>query len=95
MSKTSRRVSIILFLALVLSACNLPGSTEEPPSAEVVLTAAAQTVEANLTQSAVQNTATPQVVVPTSTTAPPTVTLAVSPTTGSGASVRRAFLRRY
>jgi hypothetical protein len=86
MSKTSRLVAILLFLALVLSACNLPGGTEEPPSAGAVLTAAAQTVEANLTQSAVLNTATPQVIAPTSTTAPPTITLAVSPTTGSSAS---------
>ncbi len=90
MAKTSRLVTTILFLALILSACNLPPETDEPPSASVVLTAAAQTVEANLTQSAVQNTATPQVVVPTSTTAPPTVTLAVSPTTGSGSTVPTA-----
>jgi len=92
MTKISRLVSTILFLALVLSACNLPGSTQEPerPSAEVVLTAAAQTVEAKLTQAPVQNTATPQVVAPTSTTAPPTVTLAVSPTTGSGGVVPTA-----
>lgn len=92
MTKISRLVSTILFLALVLSACNLPGSTQEPekPSAEVVLTAAAQTVEAKLTQAPVQNTATPQVVAPTNTTAPPTVTLAVSPTTGSGGVVPTA-----
>lgn len=91
MTKTSRLVSTILFLALIMSACNLPGSTQEPerPSAEVVLTAAAQTVEANLTQSAVQNTATVPVV-PTSTTVPPTSTLAVLPTTGSSAPVATA-----
>jgi len=89
MTKTFRLVSTILFLALVLSACNLPGSTQEPerPSAEVVLTAAAQTVEAKLTQAPVQNTATPQVVLPTSTIAAPTVTLAISPTTSSGGGV--------
>ncbi|MGD8406066.1 MAG: NBR1-Ig-like domain-containing protein [Anaerolineales bacterium] len=95
MTKTSRLVSTILFLALVLSACNMPGSTQEPErqSAEVVLTAAAQTVEAKLTQAPVQNTqntATPQVVLPTSTTAPPTVTLAVSPTTSNGGTVPTA-----
>jgi len=89
MTKTFRLVSTILFLALVLSACNLPGSTQEPerPSAEVVLTAAAQTVEAKLTQAPVQSTATPQVVLPTSTIAAPTVTLAISPTTSSGGGV--------
>ena len=93
MTKTSRLISTILFLALVLSACNLPGGTDEPDeaqSASAVLTAAAQTVEANLTQSAIQNTATPQVVVPTSTTAPPTVTLAVIPTSGGGAAAPTA-----
>jgi hypothetical protein len=88
MSKSSRLVSIILFLALLLSACNLPGSTQESDSnsAGAVLTAAAQTVEANLTQAAVQNpTAVP--VIPTSTTAPPTITLAVpSPTSGAPAA---------
>jgi hypothetical protein len=84
MSKSSRLVSIILFLALVLSACNLPGGTQEPDSnsAGAVLTAAAQTVEANLTQAAAQNpTAVP--VLPTSTTAPPTITLAVASSTSS------------
>ena len=85
MSKTSRIVSIIFLVTLVLSACNLPGSSTQEPeqqSAEVVLTAAAQTVEANLTQFAEQATATPQIL-PTSTTAPPTITLAVQPTGGS------------
>lgn len=93
MTKTSRHVSFFLLLTLVLSACNMPGGTEEPPSAGAVLTAAAQTVEANLTnltQSAAQSTATPQVVAPTSTTAPPTVTLAVSPTTGSSVGLPSA-----
>ena len=57
MSKTSRIVSIIFLVTLVLSACNLPGSSTQEPeqqSAEVVLTAAAQTVEANLTKFAEQ-----------------------------------------
>jgi len=79
MSKSTRLVSILLFLALVLSACNLPGNaTEEPDGAQAVLTAAAQTVEANLTQAAVQNPTTQPTfaVVPTSTIAAPTVTLA-------------------
>ncbi len=81
MSKPSRLVSIILFLVLILSACNLPPNTqEETGSASAVLTAAAQTVEVSLTQSAAQNTPT-VAVLPTSTIAPPTVTLAVaSPT---------------
>lgn len=84
MSKSLHLVSIVMFLALILSACNLPGSTQEPESnsAEAVLTAAALTVEANLTEAAVQNPPT-DVVVPTSTTAPPTVTLAVASATSN------------
>ena len=88
MSKSPRLVSLILFFALVLVACNLPGGTQEPEEqgAEAVLTAAALTVEANLTQAAIQGPPTVPVV-PTSTTAPPTVTLAVSsPTTGAPAA---------
>lgn len=83
MPKLFRLASLILCLTLTLGACNLPGSTREPEAqnAEAVLTAAAQTVEANLTQSAIQNTPTVQVA-PTNTTAPPTFTLAVSPTSG-------------
>jgi hypothetical protein len=86
MFKAPKFIFTVLVFMLVLSACNLPGSTQEPekPSAEVVLTAAAQTVEANLTQSALQNTATsPPPAVPTSTTAPPTVTLAVASSTSN------------
>ena len=75
MSKLARLVSITLFLALVLSACNLPSTTQETEGADAVLTAAAQTVEANLTQAAILNPPTVPVI-PTSTTAPPTVTLA-------------------
>jgi hypothetical protein len=58
MSNTSRLVSIVLFLALALSACNLPAKTQEAEGPGAVLTAAAQTVEANLTQLAAQNTPT-------------------------------------
>ena len=84
MSTSFRLVSIILFQALIVTACNLPGSTPEPEnnSAGAVLTAAAQTVEANLTQAAIQNPPTVPVV-PTNTTAPPTVTLAVASSTSS------------
>ena len=84
MTKSSRLVSTFLFLVLVLSACNLPpGGTQEQNgggNASAVLTAAAQTVEASLTETAAQNTPT-VAVIPTSTVAPPTVTLAAaSPT---------------
>ena len=85
MSKMPWLVSIILSFALLSSACNLPASTQEPEGAGAVLTAAAQTVEASLTQSVQQNT--PIVpALPTNTTAAPTVTLAaVSPTSGAPA----------
>jgi hypothetical protein len=84
MPKLSRLVSTILFLVLVLSACNLPpsGTQEENGggNASAILTAAAQTVEASLTQTTAQNTPT-VAVLPTSTIVPPTVTLAAaSPT---------------
>lgn len=86
MSNPSRIVSTFLLMALVLSACNLPpGTQEETGGAGAVLTAAAQTVEVSLTQSAVQNTPTAPAL-PTNTTAPPTLTLAVSPTGGAPAA---------
>jgi predicted small secreted protein len=86
MSNPFRLVSIFLLMALVLSACNLPpGTQEETGGAGAVLTAAAQTVEVSLTQSAAQNTPTVPVL-PTNTTAPPTPTLAVSPTGGAPAA---------
>jgi hypothetical protein len=75
MSTQSRLLSIILFLALALSACNLPASTEEPAGPGAVLTAAAQTVEANLTQLALQSSPTVSVQ-PISATATATATLA-------------------
>jgi hypothetical protein len=59
---TSRRLSLWLFFSIILtlSACNLPrnqASTETSPNA--VFTAAAQTVEAQLTQNALLAPATP------------------------------------
>lgn len=52
MLKAARILSVLLVLILLLSACNLP--SEAPPTEEpnVVLTAAAMTVQAQLTQSA-------------------------------------------
>jgi len=70
-------INVILLLALALSACNLPTNTPPPEGANAILTAAAQTVEANLTQSAILNppTAPPTSTVPAGST--PTLTLAV------------------
>jgi hypothetical protein len=88
MSNPSRLLSIVLFLTLALSACNLPASTQEPEGPGAILTAAAQTVEANLTQLAIQNTPTlsvqltntPAVATATSAVASP---VAASPTGGA------------
>jgi len=82
MSKTTRLVSIFLALVFGISACNFPSSTTPTPTQgpEAVLTAAAQTVEANLTQAAILNPPTVPVI-PSSTAGPPTVTLAISTNT--------------
>jgi hypothetical protein len=87
MSKILRLISLILLLSLALSACNLPGKAQEAEGPGAVLTAAAQTVEANLTQLAAQITPTAPVL-PTDTTAPviATATTAVTfPTSGAPA----------
>jgi len=90
MSKTTQRVSLILLLTFVLSACNLPSKNQEAEGTGAVLTAAAQTVEANLTQLAEQNT--PIVSVPsTNTPSLATATLAVaSPVVASPTSAPAA-----
>lgn len=72
-------LGMFLLLALALPACNLPSKAPPTEGADTVLTAAAQTVEANLTQAAILN---PPTLPPTSpaATPAPTITLAV-PTT--------------
>lgn len=86
MSNPSKLITIVLLLTLFLSACNLPVSTEEPEGPGAILTAAAQTVEANLTQLAIQNTPTVSIQ-PTSTPAVATATSAVlSPAVPSSTS---------
>ena len=65
MHKATRFIPILLALVVVLSACNLPSSNTTPTAeADIVLTAAAQTVEANMTQGAILN---PPTIPPTST----------------------------
>lgn len=65
MNNTTRLVFIFIILILGISACNLPSSAVTPTaSADAVLTSAAQTVEANMTQAAILN---PPTVPPTST----------------------------
>ena len=80
MLKPFKLTSVILLLGLALSACNLPSAKKEETGtngASAVLTAAALTVEANLTQAALQN---PPTAIPTSTTVVPTATLPALPT---------------
>jgi len=81
MSKIAQFVSTILFIVLILSACNLPANSDENTrDADVALTAAAQTIEANLTQAAILN---PPTVPPTQTLSIATSTLAISTSTQS------------
>ncbi len=71
MLRITRLLSFILLTAVVLSACNLPGSSATPtPGPEAIFTVAAQTVQAQLTQSVVLPTSTPAALIPTSTPTP-------------------------
>jgi hypothetical protein len=84
MNKSPRLISIVLALALALSACNLPSNAPETPNAAA--TFVAQTVQAQLTLSApkpVTNTVPAPVI---TTVAPPTVvppTAVIIPTSTS------------
>jgi hypothetical protein len=78
MKKTAWLASVLLSLMVGLSACNLPSNAATPTQeAEAVLTAAAQTVEANMTQSAILN---PPTIPPTSPIGFATSTLAIATT---------------
>ena len=76
MFKTLRIISVLSILTLIISACNLPSNaaTQDPNSPNVVFTAAALTVQANLTQAVPFNT-------PTLPPPPPTNTAVTIPTT--------------
>jgi hypothetical protein len=84
MIKTTRLASIFLVLVVGLSACNLPSNVTPTQGVDVVLTSAAQTVEANMTQAAILN---PPTVPPTSTANFLTTTLAVSTTSVIATSI--------
>jgi hypothetical protein len=72
MFKSPRLFSILLITIVLLSACNFPQATQatEEPGPGAVFTAAAQTVEAQLTQGALINPPTAAPILPTSTLAP-------------------------
>ncbi len=77
-TKTHRVPTFLTFiLALVLAGCNLPSNSTESEGANAVLTAAAQTVEANLTEASVLN---PPTVPPPVTDTPPLTTAIPSAT---------------
>jgi len=77
MIKTAHLASIFLVLVVGISACNLPSNVTPTPGADIVLTSAAQTVEANKTQGAILN---PPTIPPTNTAGFSTSTLAVATT---------------
>ena len=83
MTKKAQLASILLALVVGISACNLPSNTTPTEGANAALTAAAQTVEANMTQAAILNPPTIPVI-PTSTLAISTSTLAVATSTQPG-----------
>jgi len=70
MSKFTRFVTISIISVLVLSACNLPSGGADTPNPNAIFTAAAQTVEAQLTQTVPLATATFPVVQVTNTPVP-------------------------
>ena len=71
--KTYRLLTMILVFVMALSACNLPsaGPTEQPLDPNAVFTAAAQTVEVQLTQNSLLMPTKPAA---TATIPPPEVT---------------------
>ena len=82
------RILVVLLFVVVLSACNLPFSQSTANSPDLIITAAVQTVEAELTQSsldlqttqpAVVVTASPQPAQSTASSFPPTATATVTP----------------
>ncbi|GAB4426427.1 MAG: hypothetical protein Kow002_15730 [Anaerolineales bacterium] len=91
MSHKIKLITMLVVMALLFSACNLPSAGQPAPATEeepdAVFTAAAQTVEAKLTESASVNPPTvpvlPSATQPGPTTAPPTNTVPASTATQS------------
>lgn len=72
MSPFFRLLSFTILAAIVFSACNVPGGNATPtPGPEAIFTKAAQTVQAQLTETAPQATSTPPAITPAATETPP------------------------
>ena len=85
-TKSKRLISILIFAILILSACNLPGTTQEtqpPPDPGRIQTSAAQTIEVELTNAARDDGPTqtqPPEPPPDDATEPPPPTVTLPPT---------------
>jgi hypothetical protein len=71
--------SLALLLLLALAACNLPAQAQPTEDIGAGLTAAAVTIQAQLTAQAPLPTATSAIVIPTNTLPPPTVMVPTNP----------------
>ena len=88
MFKAARAISILTVIILFVSACNLPSNAATPTNeANVVMTAAALTVQAELTQSVPFNTPTLPVAIATNTSAAPTLPISTLPPAASATPV--------
>src|SRR5512138_1532230 len=89
MFKVARNVSILIVLILIISACNLPSNAATPTSeSNVVMTAAALTVQAQLTKSVPFNTPTLPIAIATNTSAvAPTLPVSTLPPAASATPV--------
>lgn len=76
MSATKFYQFIAFALVILLASCNLPSRVQETENANAILTAAAQTIEASLTQAALANTPTSPPATATQAAPLPTATLA-------------------
>lgn len=89
MFKVARIISILIILLFIISACNLPSSAVTPTSeSNIVMTAAALTVQAQLTKSVQFSTPTLPVAIATNTSSSaPTLPVSTLPPAASATSV--------
>ena len=95
MLKVARNISILTILILIFTACNLPKSAPATEQPNAVFTAAALTVQAQLTQSVPFNAPTIPPPAATNTSAPPTIPASPLPPAASATPVcdQVAFVR--